>query len=42
MFMFLLTVKNKFSYAYQSEYPYRSQNVLECEFYLLEAMVCII
>jgi len=34
-------VKNKFGYAYNNtEFPYRIQNVLECEFYLLEAMDC--
>jgi len=33
-------VKNKFGYAYRSEYPYRSPHILECEFYLLEMMDC--
>lgn len=33
-------VKNKFSHAFPQEYPYRIQNVLECEFYLLEMMDC--
>jgi cyclin C len=33
-------VKNKFSYAYTQDFPYRIQNVLECEFFLLEAMDC--
>ncbi|WAR27618.1 CCNC-like protein, partial [Mya arenaria] len=33
-------VKNKFSHAYPQEYPYRINNVLECEFYLLEMMDC--
>ncbi|XP_041357395.1 cyclin-C-like [Gigantopelta aegis] len=33
-------VKNKFAYAFPQEYPYRIQNVLECEFYLLEMMDC--
>ncbi|XP_064614892.1 cyclin-C-like [Liolophura sinensis] len=33
-------VKGKFSHAYSQEYPYRIQNVLECEFYLLEMMDC--
>ncbi|XP_076435370.1 cyclin-C-like isoform X2 [Babylonia areolata] len=33
-------VKNKFGYAFPQEYPYRIQNVLECEFYLLEMMDC--
>ena len=38
---FSFSVKNKFQYAYASEFPYRMQNVLECEFYLLEMMVCV-
>lgn len=33
-------VKNKFGHAFNGEYPYRIQNVLECEFYLLEMMDC--
>ncbi|XP_053649756.1 cyclin-C [Cherax quadricarinatus] len=33
-------VKNKFSYAYNSEFPYRTNHILECEFYLLESMDC--
>lgn len=33
-------VKNKYSHAYTQEFPYRIQNVLECEFYLLEMMDC--
>ena len=33
-------VKNKFSYAYPQEFPYRINHVLECEFYLLEQMDC--
>ncbi|GIZ03631.1 cyclin-C, partial [Caerostris extrusa] len=33
-------VKNKFSYAYAQEFPYRMNHVLECEFYLLEMMDC--
>jgi len=33
-------VKSKFSYAYNQDFPYRIQNILECEFYLLEAMDC--
>jgi len=33
-------IKNKFQYAYASEFPYRIQNILECEFYLLEMMDC--
>lgn len=34
-------MKTKFSHAYTQEYPYRINNVLECEFYLLEMMVSI-
>ena len=34
-----VSVKNKFGYAHPQEYPYRIQNVLECEFFLLEMMV---
>ncbi|KAG7162157.1 cyclin-C-like [Homarus americanus] len=33
-------VKNKFAYAYSSEFPYRTNHILECEFYLLESMDC--
>ncbi|CAK9250475.1 unnamed protein product [Sphagnum jensenii] len=33
-------VKNKFSFAYPQEFPYRINHVLECEFYLLEMMDC--
>uniref|UniRef100_A0A0B7BLE9 Cyclin-C n=2 Tax=Arion vulgaris TaxID=1028688 RepID=A0A0B7BLE9_9EUPU len=33
-------VKNKFGHAFNGEYPYRIQHVLECEFYLLEMMDC--
>ena len=34
-------IKNKFSYAYpQQDFPYRSNNILECEFFLLENMDC--
>ena len=32
-------MKNKFNYAFQTEFPYRITNILECEFYLLELMV---
>uniref|UniRef100_UPI00358EA9CC cyclin-C isoform X1 n=1 Tax=Myxine glutinosa TaxID=7769 RepID=UPI00358EA9CC len=32
--------KNKFSYAFTKEFPYRVNHVLECEFYLLELMDC--
>ena len=32
-------IKNKFSYAYpQQDFPYRSNHILECEFFLLENM----
>lgn len=34
------TVIKKFAYAHPQEYPYRIQNVLECEFFLLELMDC--
>lgn len=34
-------IKNKFSYAYPGQdFPYRANNILECEFYLLENMDC--
>lgn len=33
-------IKNKFSYAYNQEYPYSSKHILECEFYLLENLDC--
>ena len=34
-------IKNKFSYAYpQQDFPYRSNHILECEFFLLENMDC--
>jgi len=34
-------VKNKYAYAYPNQdFPYRVNNVLECEFYLLENMDC--
>lgn len=35
-------IKNKFSYAFPSpfDFPYRSNSILECEFYLLENMDC--
>lgn len=36
----LLSVKNKFSYAYTQEFPYRTNHILECEFYLLENLDC--
>ncbi|XP_055343358.1 cyclin-C-like [Paramacrobiotus metropolitanus] len=33
-------VKNKFGYAFTQEFPYRINNIFECEFYLLEMMDC--
>ena len=34
-------IKNKFAYAYPGQdFPYRANNILECEFYLLENMDC--
>ncbi|RWR99407.1 cyclin-C-like isoform X2 [Dinothrombium tinctorium] len=39
LFKHSFSVKNKFSYAYPQEFPYRMNHVLECEFYLLELMV---
>lgn len=33
-------IKNKFSYAYTQEFPYRTNHILECEFYLLENLDC--
>ena len=35
-----ISVKNKYMHAYPQEFPYRIQNVLECEFYLMEMMDC--
>ena len=35
----LVAVKTKFAYAYTQEFPYRITHILECEFFLLEAMV---
>ncbi|CAN0296319.1 unnamed protein product [Lampetra planeri] len=32
--------KNKFSYAFSKDFPFRVNHVLECEFYLLELMDC--
>jgi len=32
--------KSKFSYAYSSDYPYRMNQIFECEFFLLESMDC--
>lgn len=37
---FSFTVKNKFNYAYTQEFPYRTNHILECEFYLLEHLDC--
>jgi len=34
------TVKNKLNYAYTQEFPYRTNHILECEFYLLENLDC--
>lgn len=36
----LFSVKNKLSYAYTQEFPYRTNHILECEFYLLENLDC--
>ncbi|KAJ6634825.1 Small G protein signaling modulator 3 like, partial [Pseudolycoriella hygida] len=33
-------IKNKFRYAYQQEFTYRTNHILECEFYLLENLDC--
>nr|AEE63299.1 unknown [Dendroctonus ponderosae] len=33
-------IKNKFGYAYSQEFPYRTNHILECEFYLLESLDC--
>lgn len=33
-------IKTKFSYAYPQEFPYRTNHILECEFYLLENLDC--
>ncbi|KAL5290589.1 CCNC family protein [Megaselia abdita] len=33
-------IKNKFNYAYQQEFPYRTNHILECEFFLLENLDC--
>lgn len=35
-----VAVKTKFNYAYNQEFPYRINHVLECEFYLLENLDC--
>lgn len=39
-FHFFFPVKNKLSYAYTTDFPYRTNNILECEFYLLENLDC--
>lgn len=36
----LFLVKSKFNYAYSQEFPYRTNHILECEFYLLEHLDC--
>lgn len=36
----MISVKNKFNYAYTQEFPYRTNHILECEFYLLENLDC--
>ncbi|GAU97013.1 hypothetical protein RvY_08376-2 [Ramazzottius varieornatus] len=33
-------VKNKYGFAFQQEFPYKINNIFECEFYLLEMMDC--
>lgn len=33
-------MKTKFNYAYSQEFPYRTNHILECEFYLLEHLDC--
>ncbi|XP_031782638.1 cyclin-C [Nasonia vitripennis] len=33
-------LKSKFTYAYAQEFPYRTNHILECEFYLLEHLDC--
>ncbi|XP_050438321.1 cyclin-C [Adelges cooleyi] len=33
-------LKNKLNYAYSQEFPYRTNHILECEFYLLENLDC--
>ncbi|GAU97012.1 hypothetical protein RvY_08376-1 [Ramazzottius varieornatus] len=37
---FEFTVKNKYGFAFQQEFPYKINNIFECEFYLLEMMDC--
>lgn len=36
----MLAVKVNFKYAYNQEFPYRPNQILECEFYLLENLDC--
>lgn len=33
-------IKNKFNHAYQQEFPYKANQILECEFFLLENLDC--
>lgn len=33
-------IKSKFGYAYTQDFPYRTNHILECEFYLLENLDC--
>lgn len=33
-------IKSKFGYAYSQDFPYRTNHILECEFYLLENLDC--
>ncbi|KAI9576446.1 hypothetical protein GQX74_009503 [Glossina fuscipes] len=33
-------IKSKFSYVYTQDFPYRTNHILECEFYLLENLGC--
>jgi hypothetical protein len=40
MNVFSILVKGKFNYAYTQEFPYRTNHILECEFYLLEHLDC--
>ncbi|KAK2726162.1 hypothetical protein QYM36_000572 [Artemia franciscana] len=38
--IFYANLKSKYGYAFQQEFPYRANHILECEFYLLENMDC--
>lgn len=38
--LLFVVVKNKLNYAYTQEFPYRTNHILECEFYLLENLDC--